>query len=95
MSLVLPSLSATASTVASTFFSAALVSSVAPSSASLTAAMRAPDQVLKSFGELGAHDLFDVGVQAPGLDVLELTFVVEVLEDLVAGQGGALLDFTS
>jgi hypothetical protein len=50
MSRVLPSLCATSSTASSTFFSACMGSSVAPSSASLTAASSVPAQVRKSFG---------------------------------------------
>ena len=48
MSRVLPSLYATSSTASRTFFSAFLRFSVAPSSASLTAAIRVPAQVRKS-----------------------------------------------
>ena len=48
MSLMLPSLWATASTAASTFFWAAFASSEAPSPASVLAAMRVPAQVRKS-----------------------------------------------
>ncbi len=50
MSLVFPSLLATSSTAASTFFSAALGSSYAPSPASVLATMRVPAQVRKSLG---------------------------------------------
>ena len=53
MSLVFPSLRATSSTAASTFFWAAFASSEAPSPASVLAAMRVPAQVRKSLAVKG------------------------------------------
>src|SRR3712207_2655689 len=41
--------------------------------------------------ELGAHDLLYVGVQVTRLYVPDLARIVVVLEDLISGQGGALL----
>lgn len=48
---------------------------------------------MKSLGrELAAHDFFHVGVLVAKFDVLDLALLVAVFEDLVTGEGSALLN---
>ena len=42
--------------------------------------------------ELAAHNLFHVGVLVAEFDVLDLALFVAVFEDLVTGEGSALLN---
>jgi hypothetical protein len=42
--------------------------------------------------KLGTHNLLYVSVEVAGFDILYLAVLIDVFEDLVPGQSGALLD---